>query len=428
MEEEWRWAPHFTGVAEGPVSDGVVVVSVDRERHTVVAVDAATGKPVWRFVASGRIVSPPVIADGRCIFGGRDGYLYCVDVASGQLAWRFLAARAERWMNANGQLESTWPLFGSVGVQDGVVVALAGYAPLANGGIHAWGIRIADGSVAWKRIIDRPVEKQPLRAAVSVDTNNDRDNKITHTTSDGTGVNRVINRVPYGDGRLMAFSSRMIIEPSTGKLYFTESRSGDLEIAPQPQGENQQRKGKPAPAWPLPFTITQNHGHIQNRWGRGDGMGASHESYMAFFRLAADTPSFTKLFCFPAFRGSEVILATASFGGSGKDAIVRIDVGRMAKENDINAAQWAFPLQRGIRPTSLIVAGDSVFAAWRTSEQNVNTAFQPASGTIVRISLAGGEERQKIDVDTAVIVNGLMVVAGRLYAVHEDGTLRCYAP
>jgi len=427
VEEEWRWAPHFTGVAEGPVSDGAVVVSVDRERHTVVAVDAATGKPVWRFVTSGRIVSPPVIADGRCIFGGRDGYLYCVDVASGQLAWRFLAARAERWMNANGQLESTWPLFGSVGVQDGVVVALAGYAPLANGGIHAWGIRIADGSVAWKRIIDRPVETRPLRAAVSVDTNNDRHNNITHTTSDGTGVNRVINRVPYGDGRLMALSSRMVIEPSTGRLYFPESRSGDLEIAPQPQGENQQRKGKPAPAWPLPFTITQNHGHIQNRWGRGDGMGASHESYMAFFRLAADTPGFTKLFCFPAFRGSEVILATTSFGGSGKDAIVRIDVGRMAKENDINAARWAFPLQRGIRPTSLIVAGDSVFAAWRTSEQNVNTAFQPASGTIVRISLAGGEERQKLDVDTAVIVNGLMVVAGRLYAMHEDGTLRCYA-
>jgi hypothetical protein len=46
------------------------------------------------------------------------------------------------------------PLFGSVGVQDGVIVALAGSAPLANGGIHAWGIRIADGNVAWKRITE----------------------------------------------------------------------------------------------------------------------------------------------------------------------------------------------------------------------------------------------------------------------------------
>lgn len=421
VEEEWRWAPHFTGVAESPVSDGVVVVSVDRERHTVVAVDAASGKPLWRFAASGRIVSPPVIADGRCIFGGRDGYLYCVDVASGQLAWRFLAARAERWMNANGQLESTWPLFGSVGVQDGVIVALAGYAPLANGGIHAWGIRIADGSVAWKRIIDRPVETQPLRAAVSVETNNDRNNNITHSTSDGTGVNRVINRVPYGDGRLMALSTRMVIEPSTGKLYFMESRSGDLKVAQQPDGEARKQKSKRAPAWPLPFTITQNHGHIQNRWGRGDSMGASHESYMAFFRLGADTPGFTKLPCFPAFRGNEVVMVTQA-------AVVRLDTSRVAKENDINAARWSFPLQRGTCPTSLIVAGDSVFAAWRTSEQNLNAAFQPASGTIVRISLASGEQQQQLDVDSAVIVNGLMVVAGRLYAVHEDGTLRCYAP
>ncbi len=83
---------------------------------------------------------------------------------------------------------------------------------------------------------------------------------------------------------------------------------------------------------------------------------------------------------------------------------------------------------RGMRPTALIVAGGSVFAAWRTSEQNVKAAVQPASGTIVRIPLAGGEEQQKLDVDSAVIVNGLMVAAGRLYAVHEDGTLRSYAP
>ena len=41
-------------------------------------------------------------------------------------------------------------------------------------------------------------------------------------------------------------------------------------------------------------------------------------------------------------------------------------------------------------------------------------------------SLPDGEQLSHIQIDRAVINNGLAVAGGRLYAVCEDGTVRCY--
>ncbi|MEI6232964.1 MAG: hypothetical protein WCT04_07925 [Planctomycetota bacterium] len=43
-------------------------------------------------------------------------------------------------MIAYNQLESTWPIFGSVLIADGVLVTAAGHHPETNGGILAWGL------------------------------------------------------------------------------------------------------------------------------------------------------------------------------------------------------------------------------------------------------------------------------------------------
>ena len=58
---------------------------------------AATGW--WRVIrvvspvtAGGRIDTPPTIADGLCLFGSHDGWVYCLRAADGRLAWRFRAA------------------------------------------------------------------------------------------------------------------------------------------------------------------------------------------------------------------------------------------------------------------------------------------------------------------------------------------------
>ncbi len=107
------------------VAGGKVFVAV-RDGHRLVALDARSGKQLREFTADGPIDSPPTFWRGRVLFGCRDGRIYCVQADDGQLAWRFLAAPDRRQIDAFGQLESAWPVAGSVLVAGGKVCAVAG--------------------------------------------------------------------------------------------------------------------------------------------------------------------------------------------------------------------------------------------------------------------------------------------------------------
>ncbi len=112
------------------------VASVDT--HTVHALDEQTGETVWTFTAGGRIDSPPTIYRGKALFGSADGYVYAVRVADGKLAWRFRAAVDDRRTFVNGQLESVWPVHGSVLVQGGKLIVAAGRSSYLDGGIRLY--------------------------------------------------------------------------------------------------------------------------------------------------------------------------------------------------------------------------------------------------------------------------------------------------
>jgi len=116
-------------------SDGkLFVASVNK--HTLYALDAASGKALWHYTAGGRIDSPPTVYDGRVLFGCADGCVYSLRAADGELAWRFRAAPAERYHVAYEQVESVWPVHGSVLVQDGVLYCVAGRSMFLDGGLR----------------------------------------------------------------------------------------------------------------------------------------------------------------------------------------------------------------------------------------------------------------------------------------------------
>ncbi len=117
------------------VADGkVFVASVDR--HTVHALDATSGRPLWEFTAGGRVDSPPTVWQGRVLFGSADGCVYSLRAADGALAWRFRAAPQDRWLTAFEQVESAWPVHGSVLVHRGVVYCVAGRSMWLDGGMR----------------------------------------------------------------------------------------------------------------------------------------------------------------------------------------------------------------------------------------------------------------------------------------------------
>ncbi|MBL7188383.1 MAG: PQQ-binding-like beta-propeller repeat protein [Phycisphaerae bacterium] len=152
-------------VAEGRV----LVASVDE--HSVSAIDADSGKSVWRFTAGARVDSPPSLHQGRAIFGSRDGYIYSVRASDGELAWRLRAAREDRRIAAGGQLESASPALGSVLVRDGVVYATAGRSSYLDGGIDLYRVEPLTGKTLSKTPIYSPdpeTGRQPKQSAPAV--------------------------------------------------------------------------------------------------------------------------------------------------------------------------------------------------------------------------------------------------------------------
>ena len=110
------------------------VASVDA--HSVHALDSVTGERLWSFTAGGCVDSPPTIWRGRALFGSADGHVYCLSADDGRLVWRYRAAPENQRMMAFEQVESVWPVHGSVLVQNDVLYCVAGRSMFLDGGLR----------------------------------------------------------------------------------------------------------------------------------------------------------------------------------------------------------------------------------------------------------------------------------------------------
>ena len=111
------------------------------------ALDAATGKLLWKAYTGGEIHFPPAIADGRAYVGSSDGRVYVFEARTGRPLWRFRLAPEERKIMVYERLASTWPVAGGVVVQNGVVYAAAGMTPYD--GVHLFALDAASGKLKW---------------------------------------------------------------------------------------------------------------------------------------------------------------------------------------------------------------------------------------------------------------------------------------
>jgi len=137
-------------VADGRVYTG----SAD---GTLYALDAKSGRELWRFDTEGHglesgkfgfdrrtIQASPAVADGRVYIGSRDGFLYAVDAATGKQAWR--VDHQMSWVN-------TSPAFA-----DGVVYAGSSDERFLQA------VDARTGRELWRLATQRPVWSSPAVA------------------------------------------------------------------------------------------------------------------------------------------------------------------------------------------------------------------------------------------------------------------------
>jgi len=130
------WTTRIGQNLTAPTVAGGKVLVADKDTHTVHALDAETGKGVWTFTAGGRVDSPPTIHAGRILFGCRDGFVYCLNASTGAMLWRHRAAWDHRFLVASEQVESVWPVHGSVLVVGNKLYCVAGRNMFLDGGMR----------------------------------------------------------------------------------------------------------------------------------------------------------------------------------------------------------------------------------------------------------------------------------------------------
>ncbi len=148
------WQMNLGGKLSSLVVAGGKVFVAEVDAHTVHALDADSGRRAWSYTAGGRVDSPPTVWKGQVLFGSADGWVYCVRGCDGELIWRFRAAPVDRRLTAYEQLESVWPVHGSVLLTGGVVYCVAGRSMFIDGGMRLLRLDAKTGSKLSETVLD----------------------------------------------------------------------------------------------------------------------------------------------------------------------------------------------------------------------------------------------------------------------------------
>ncbi|TWT51858.1 Serine/threonine-protein kinase AfsK [Thalassoglobus neptunius] len=168
LTESWKIT--LGGELTPPVIAEDHVYVAQKDTHTLFALDVATGETAWQYTIGARIDSPPTVQRGRVVFGGNDGWVYCLASDDGSLCWRYRAAPLDRRTIAFEQLESLWPVHGSVLFENDSIYAVAGRSNFLDGGLRLVRLDLKSGKKLTETLMDEtnPATGNNLQELVKV--------------------------------------------------------------------------------------------------------------------------------------------------------------------------------------------------------------------------------------------------------------------
>jgi len=394
-ETALAWESDLKGRLSAPVAVGDMAFVAAIDAHTVHALDAATGREKWRHTVGGRVDSPPTYAQGKVVFGSADGWVTCLRATDGEVAWRFRAAPRERLVGAYNQLESAWPVHGSLLVLDNTVYCAAGRSSYLDGGLHLYGLNLDTGQVVHRAQIEGP----------EVDLDNE-DWFSNYNDIGGRGALADILQAVEGG---IAMRNRLF--------------NHDLQLSSNPMPPHLQPMGGF-----LDDTYFKRY-----YWFYGSSM--VRQVYAAMAK--------------PTINAEQMSVALAQLLVQDDDAIYGLRMYDMMKL--LNANNYFVPGKDGyllfkvppgqgepdwqvrvpIRVTAMAATPDQLAIAGApdiVDPADPLGAFEARKGGKLRlVSTTDGSTKQEHDLDSPPVFNGIAVANGRMFVSLKNGRMACFA-
>ncbi len=413
------WKTSLGGkLTQSVIADGrVFLASVDT--HTVHALDANTGTPLWSHTAGGRVDSPPTYYRGTVLFGSRDGYVYNLDARSGELLWRFRAAPDDQRIVSYDQVESVWPVHGSVLVVDDTVYFAAGRSSFVDDGIFVYRLEPASGKLLSRTRVctlgedgrQPPVLRLQMAAAMpDVLSSDGRHVFMRHFAFDLTGrpVEQNVDHLfcPTGllDGSWFRRSYWLY-----GSVYVSGAQGW----------------AKSGNIYPSGRILSIDDGRIYG-FGRNyypPSPGNQHQMYAAGEREI--------LFASKKMNFTEAYDLVAGISPYDRRTAPRIEVGRgNAQAARKSHVEWSVPCDLQVR--AMVLSGDSddgkrlFFAGARGDWMTSPEAYHGDQGSVlVAVDASDGSQLAELPLSGTPVFDGMSAAAGCLFVSTTDGQVLC---
>ena len=380
------WRVKIAGKVSPPivVGDSLFVSLVDE--HHVACLDVRDGAKLWEFAAGARIDSPPTYDRGRLLFGSADGWVYCLRAGDGQLAWRFRAAPEERLIGAFGQLESAWPVHGSVLVQNGTVYFAAGRSSQLDGGIFLYGLDAATGKLLHQTTLEGP--DYAVNAAGKLVARPQR----RDASGESEGVFEENFKLPMG--------TLPDVLVGDGSNVTMRSETFDAELKPH--------GGKPM--------LQTKSGFLEDSYFKRTPWTFGGD----YARLIVhDERSVYYVRMFDSLRGLD---PTVFFTPGSKGYLL------FAKNMQPDRSAWSQRIP--VRVLAMVLTPGRLFVAGPpdvVDRKDPLGAFEGRKGGLLYVvDSASGEKLAEYELPSPPVFNGAAAARGRLYLAGEDGSITCF--
>ena len=412
-ELEPAWQAELGGRLSSPVIAGGKVFVAAVDTHTVHALEEGSGRIAWSYVAGGRVDTPPTVHEGLALFGSADGWVYCLRAADGALVWRRRIAPDDRRMMSREQLESPWPVHGSVLIREGQAYAVAGRSSFLDGGMVVAVLDPRTGKLLRSRRIDSidPKTGDMVPAQMYYDM----------PPSDPGALPDIL----LADGKHV-YMRHLKFDPAS--LASSAASTGPAVETPSPRKPAARKKpaAKKKPASDSTRRARVNLPVVGNHLMSTAGLLDDSWFNQTFWTL--DGKSHCKLLVFD----EKAAYGVKPYAGTARHSRGAFQPGKggytlFANGRPKHTKRWSVKVP--VRAVAMVLAGEMLFVAGSpdvVDSQDPWAAIDGRKGAVLwAVSAADGKKVAEYKLSAPPTYDGLAAANGKLYLTTRDGKVLC---